>query len=120
MQEFIKDVIPSQIKNMQIEIDEFLKLYNNKECELLDIRVVAETKVWQLNFGLKIPAPELAERLDELPKDKLIVVACPRSNRSNMVRTWLAIQGFEARYLSDGLLGLMNHLKGGGVKDINL
>jgi len=120
MQDFIKDVVPSQMKNMQIEIAEFIELYNKKECELLDIRVEAETKVWQLNFGLKIPAPDLPERLNELPKDKLIVVACPRANRSNMVRTWLAMQGFEAKYLTDGLLKLMEHLKGGTAKSINI
>jgi len=95
MQEFIKNVIPSEMKNMRIEIDEFIELYNEGKCELVDVRVPMETKVWQVNFGLKIPTSELPERLDELPKDKLIVVACPKSDRSNMARMWLATQGFD-------------------------
>ena len=120
MQEFIKNVVPSEMKNMRIEIDAFIELYNEGKCELVDIRVATETKVWQVNFGLKIPTDELAARLDELPKEKLIVVACPKSDRSNMVRTWLAMQGFEVKYLSGGLLGLMDALKGGMAKKLKI
>ncbi len=120
MQEFIKNIIPSEMKNMRIDIDEFIELYNEGKCELVDIRIPMETKVWQVNFGLKIPANELADRLDELPKDKLIVVACPKSDRSNMARTWLASQGFEVKYLVGGLLGLMETLKGGMAKKIKI
>jgi len=120
MHEFVKNVVPAEMKNMRIEIDEFIELYNEGKCELVDVRVPMETKVWQVNFGLKIPAPELPERLDELPKDKLIVVACPKADRSNMVRTWLATQGYEVKYLSGGLLGLMDHLKGGLAKKIKI
>jgi len=113
MQEFIKNVIPSEMNNMRIDVDEFIELYNEGKCELVDVRVPMETKVWQVNFGLQIPANELPERLDELPKEKLLVVACPKSDRSNMARMWLATQGFKVKYLSGGLLGLMEHLKGG-------
>lgn len=119
MEQFIKNVQPSKMKDMRIGFDEFIELYNDGKCELVDIRVPMETKVWQLNFGLKIPAPELSDRLDELPKDKLIVVACPMSDRSNMARTWLATQGFEVKYLMGGLLGLMDYLKGGNAKKVN-
>ena len=120
MQEFVKNVVPSEMKNMRIEVDEFIELYNEGKCELVDVRVPIETKVWQVNFGLKIPANELPERLDELPKEKLIVVACPKADRSNMARTWLATQGFEVKYLSGGLLGLMDRLKGGMAKKIKI
>ncbi len=118
--EFIKNVTPKDMKNLRIEIEEFIKLYNEGKCELVDIRMPMETKVWQLNFGLKIPAPELPDRANELPKDKIIVVACPHSDRSNMARVWLSENGFEARYLVGGLLGLMERLKGGKAKDIEL
>ncbi len=120
MQEFIKNVVPNEMKNMRIEIDAFIELYNENKCELVDIRVPMETEVWQVNFGLKIPANELPERLNELPQGKLIVVACPKSDRSNMVRTWLAMQGFDVKYLGGGLLGLMETLKGNMAKKIRV
>ncbi len=120
MDELAREIVPSAMNNMRIEIDEFIELYNKKECEFVDIRVPMETKVWQVNFGLQIPANELPDRLGELPKDKLIVVACPKADRSNMARSWLAIQGFEVKYLSGGLLGLMDSLKGGLAKKIKI
>lgn len=120
MRPFIEDVVPSNMSNMRIELDEFIEAYNEGKCELIDIRMPMETKVWQVNFGLKIPAPELPQRLDELPKDKLLVVACPKSDRANMARMWLATQGFEVKYLMGGLLGLMERLKGGKAKTIKI
>ena len=114
------NIVPSEMKNMRIEIEEFIELYNRGEAELVDVRVPFETVVWQLNFGLKIPAPELPERQSELPKDKLIVVACPHSDRSNMARTYLASKGFNVKYLAGGLIGLMERLKGGKAKDLKI
>jgi len=120
MNTFPMNIVPSEMKNMRIEIDEFIELYNKGEAELLDIRVPFETALWQLNFGLKIPAPELPDRLSELPKDKLIVVVCPHSDRSNMARTYLASKGINAKYLVGGLIGLMERLKGGKAKDLKI
>ncbi len=120
MQELVRKIVPSEMDGMQIEIEDFIAMYNEKKCELIDVRVPFETAVWQLNFGLKIPANELPDRLDELPKDKLIVVACPRTNRSNMARIYLSTEGFEVKYLIGGLLGLMDALKGGKAKGIKL
>lgn len=108
------------MKNKRIEIDEFIGLYNEKKCELIDVRVPFETAVWQVNFGLKIPANELPENLDKLPKDKLLVVACPKADRSNMAAVYLASEGFNVKYLVGGLLDLMEHLKGGNAKELKL
>jgi len=120
VKEFVRDAIPEEIQKMQINIGEFLELYKAGTCELLDIRMPCETAVWQLSFGLKIPANALPERLKEVPKDRLIVVACPYNTRSNIARQWLALQGYETRYLTEGLLGLMDHLKGGMAREVNL
>lgn len=120
MENLAKSIVPSEMKNIRIEIEEFIELYNKGEVQLVDIRMPFEAKVWQVNFALNIPAPELPERLGELDKDKLIVVACPHSDRSNMARVYLASQGFKVKYLVGGLLGLMERLKGGKAKDIKL
>jgi rhodanese-related sulfurtransferase len=118
MKDFARKIIPSEMKNMHMNVEEFISLYNKKECILLDIRVPFETDLWQVNFALKIPANELPDRLDELPKDKLIVTACPRNNRSNMAMVYLRSEGFNVKYLEDGLLKLLEHLRGNKAKDI--
>lgn len=118
MKSFIETVVPSEMKNKRIDIDDFIALYNEKECEFIDVRVPFETAVWQVNFGLKIPANELPDNLDKLPKDKLLVLACPQADRSNMAAMYLAGEGFHVKYLVGGLLALMDHLKGGNAHKI--
>ena len=120
MTNYVRNITPKAMKNTRISADEFINAYNASTAELLDVRMPTETAVWQLNFGLKIPAPELPERLEELPQDKLLVVACPHAVRSNMAYTYLASQGFQVKFLEGGLLGLVNRLTGGGAQDIHL
>lgn len=120
MEELIRKVVPSEINDMNIDIESFIALYNEKKCELVDVRVPFETAVWKMSFGLFIPANELPERLDELPTDKLIVVACPKTTRSMMARMYLAGKGYEVKWLADGLTGLTEYLKGGKAKSIKL
>ncbi|WP_222932391.1 rhodanese-like domain-containing protein [Allochromatium humboldtianum] len=111
---------PARMGQAKISIDAFIAAHNQGEAELIDIRVAEETAVWQVNIGLRIPGPELPARLDELPKDKLLVVACPHTDRSNMARSYLVARGFNAKYLQGGLLGLVDRLKGVGAQDICL
>jgi rhodanese-related sulfurtransferase len=61
---------------------------------------------------LKIPLNELPGRLDELPKDKIIVTACPHKDRAIIAMTYLRSKGIKARYLTDGLIGLAENLRG--------
>jgi hypothetical protein len=60
METLIKKVVPSEINDMKVEIEEFIELYNNAE------------------------------------------------------------KGFEVKFLSDGLTGLTEYLKGGKAKTIKL
>jgi len=83
---------------------------------LVDIRFTEEQQAWGTGFGLKIPLNELPKRLAELPKDKVIVTACPHKDRATIAMVYLRTQGFDARYLNDGLLGLMENLRGDDAK----
>jgi len=120
MENFATQAIPSEMKTVRIGIEPFIALHNAGECVLVDVRVAYETAVWGVNFGLKIPADEIADRLDELPRDKTIVLACPNSDRSNIVRSYLTARGFDAKYLNGGLLALTSYLKGGDAKKLEL
>ena len=117
---FAKTIVPQKMPQARMSADAFIEAWNAGHAELVDIRIPSEVAVWQLNFGLKIPANELPERLNELPRDKILVVACPMTDRSNMARAYLVTQGFDACYLQGGLLGLMDRLKGGKAGDIRL
>jgi len=120
LDQFAKTIVPQKMPQARMSADAFIEAWNAGKAELVDIRIPSEVAVWQLNFGLKIPADELPERLDELARDKTLVVACPMTDRSNMARAYLVTQGFDARYLQGGLLGLMDRLKGSKAGDIRL
>lgn len=118
--ELARNIVPQKMGQARISADAFIEEHNAGKAVLVDIRLPMETAVWKLGFGLEIPANELPDRLQELPTDKTLVVACPMTDRSNMAYSYLAGKGFDVRYLQGGLLGLMDRLKGGRASDIQL
>ena len=112
--------VPAHMGDVRISIDAFVAKWNDGECEFLDIRVPYETRVWKMSFGLHIPADEIDEHLEKLPRDRLLVIACPNADRSNIVASYLRAKGFNAKYLSGGLLKLSDKLKGGSAASFNL
>ncbi len=118
IEDIIKDVTPSGMNNLMIDKDSFMELLKQDKVVLLDIRMDFELKAWVLPMAINIPAPQLINRLEELPKDKLIVVGCPTLNRSIPVAVYLKTKGFNCKFLAGGLVELMAVLKGGVAKDL--
>ncbi len=119
MDDMVRKTTIKDVASQKIDIEKFIELYNEQKAVLVDTRYPFETKAWGVKFALEIPYNELPDRLDELPKDKLIVCACPGDYRSNMAKEYLRYKGFDAKTLDGGLLGLTQRLKGGKAKDIN-
>ncbi|OOE72300.1 FAD-dependent oxidoreductase [Salinivibrio sp. ML290] len=70
---------------------------------LLDVRNAPERENGQLIEGdVHIPVDELRGRIDELPKDKEIVVYCQVGLRGNVAYRQLVNNGFKARNLIGG------------------
>ncbi|MDD5285230.1 MAG: rhodanese-like domain-containing protein [Desulfuromonadaceae bacterium] len=103
--------------DMKIDSKKLIMLLAEKKAVLVDIRFPEETKAWRMGFGLQIPINELPKRLAELPKDKIIVTACPHKDRSSIAMAYLRSKGYNARYLTDGLIGLAENLRGENAKD---
>ena len=88
--------------------------------QLVDIRFQEEQDTWQMNFGIKIPLPELPYRLGELDTTKIIVTACPHADRSNLARAYLVSAGFDparVKYATEGFAGLADYLRGDKARD---
>lgn len=103
--------------DMKIDSKRLITLLAEKKVVLVDIRFPEETKAWKMGFGLHIPLNELPKRLAELPKDKIIVTACPHKDRSSIAMAYLRTKGYKAKYLTDGLIGLAENLRGDNAKD---
>jgi len=104
--------------DMKIDSKKLITLLAEKKAVLVDIRFPEETKAWRMGFGLHIPLNELPKRLAELPKDRIIVTACPHKDRSAIAMAYLRTKGYKARYLTDGLIGLAENLRGDSARDL--
>ena len=115
--EYLKSFDYDERKAMKIKLDEMLKLYEEGKAEIIDIRFKDEYEAWHLGFGKNIPLNELPNRIDELDKSKTIVTVCPHYDRAEIARLFLKLKGFNARYLTDGLLGAVDYLRGDKARD---
>ena len=104
-------------KNMKIQLSEFLELYAKGEAQVIDIRFREEYEAWHIGFGDHIPLNELPDRLDEIDKNKTIVTMCPHYDRAEIARLFLKLKGYNARYFTDGMLKLVDYLRGDKAKD---
>jgi len=120
MDDMVRNTSLKDVSPMKVDAESFIEMYNNKKVILLDIRIPFETAVWGVKFAIEIPYNELPDRLNELPKDKMIVCACPEEYRSSMAKEYLRYKGFDAKTLNGGLLELMRRLKSGKAKDLHL
>jgi len=105
-------------KRMKIQIPELLELKKKDEVQIIDVRFKEEYEVWNISFTKNIPLNELPNRLDEIDKSKIVVTACPHYDRAIMGRIFLLENGFNVRYLTDGLLGLVDYLRGDNAKKL--
>ena len=71
---------------------------------LLDVRNPPELEVESVSGALNIPLPELRDRLDELPRDKEILVFCRSGQRAYYATRILNQKGFKARDVAGGML----------------
>jgi rhodanese-related sulfurtransferase len=101
---------------MKVSSKKLIDLLEDGKAVLVDIRFKEEQEVWGPSFALRIPLNELPNRLNELPKDKIIVTACPHKDRAIIAMTYLRSKEIKARYLTDGLIGLAENLRGDNAR----
>ncbi len=71
---------------------------------LLDVRNPSELAVESISGALNIPLPQLRSRLNELPRDREILVTCRSGQRAYYATRILLQQGFQARNVAGGML----------------
>jgi NADPH-dependent 2,4-dienoyl-CoA reductase/sulfur reductase-like enzyme/rhodanese-related sulfurtransferase len=71
---------------------------------ILDVRNPAELAVESVPGAVNIPLPELRARLDELPRDREILVLCRSGQRAYYATRILLQNGFNARNVAGGML----------------
>ena len=81
-----------------ITVDEAYEVFlNNKDYIFVDVRTESEYKSSHIEDAINLPVSEIEERLDEIPKDKSIIVYCNGSscNRSGQAASILKENGYK-------------------------
>lgn len=71
---------------------------------ILDVREPVELAVEGVEGSVNIPIGQLRSRLDELPRDREILVLCRSGQRAYTATRCLVQNGFDARVISGGML----------------
>lgn len=71
-------------------------------CFILDVRTPRECQLGKVPTSVNIPIDELRDRLDELPKNRRILVYCQVGLRAYLACRMLTQHGFDAYNLSGG------------------
>ena len=85
-----------------VSVDEAHQMYTDGTF-VLDVRTPEEWNEFHVPNTTLIPLDELTARVNELPKDQLILVVCRSGNRSQAGRDILLQAGFDATSMDGGL-----------------
>lgn len=74
-------------------------------AQLVDVRADHEWEAGHLPGAVHIPLAELPARVEEIDKDRPVILYCRGGNRSSMATTALSEAGYDAAKLSEGAVG---------------
>ncbi len=74
-------------------------------AQLFDVRADHEWEMGRIAGAAHLTLAELAERVSEIEKDRPVVLYCRGGNRSTMATEALAVEGYDAAKLSEGIVG---------------
>ena len=114
---FLSEFDYSVRNDMKIGNEALIQGIMEEKIQLIDIRFKEEFDTWHMGFAVNIPLNELPKRMSELPKNKLIVTACPHKDRAILGMVYLRTRGVKAKYLKDGLVTLAEYLRGDAAKE---
>jgi rhodanese-related sulfurtransferase len=84
------------------ELDEMMR--SGKDFLLLDVRTPQENRAQAIEGTYLLPLQELGYRIQELPRDREIVVYCHVGNRSAYACSYLSRLGYKVKNLEGGIV----------------
>lgn len=88
-------------KKGAVDIAAFSKAIDSKTTDvvILDVRTDDEVETGMIADAIAIPAEEVIDRLDEIPKDKAVYIHCSTGLRAEMAYITLKEKGYNAKFL---------------------
>lgn len=115
-EEYISSYTYDSRKEMKMDSKGLIALLKEGKAQLIDIRFPEEYAAWRVEPSRNIPLNELPKRLNEIDSTKIVVTACPHKDRAAIAMAYLRSKGIKAKYLTDGLIGLAENLRGDNAK----
>lgn len=97
------------MQNLELKPIEYAQLRHHTPHVLLDVRQPWEVAKARIENSHHIPMTELLEHIEDLPKDKKIIVYCHHGIRSLNVCVFLREQGFKDVYSLAGGIEAWSH-----------
>jgi CoA-disulfide reductase len=88
--------------DMEVVFWDDIENLNPNEDFLLDVRTNIEVKLGKFENAVHIPLDEIRSRLNEIPKDKKIIVYCQAGQRGYYAARILMQHGYKVKNLSGG------------------
>jgi rhodanese-related sulfurtransferase len=90
----IREITPTELQQL---------LAGENPPALIDVREEGEAAICSIDGSTLIPMNTLPQRLQELARDRPVVLYCHSGMRSMMAGQWLSQQGFDALSLAGGI-----------------
>ena len=85
----------------QISAQDLQQKMQQQEVFLIDVRMPNEREVCDIG-GVLMPLPEFGQHLEQIPRDKPVVLYCKLGGRSMQAAEFLIQQGYEDVWNLDG------------------
>jgi len=84
----------ADVKNINLQDLQALLKDAKEDVFILDVRTPGEYSSGRIPGAVSIPMMDVSSRVDEIPKDKKVVVVCASGGRSARVANFLDKEGF--------------------------
>ncbi|MCX9025520.1 MAG: rhodanese-like domain-containing protein [Candidatus Methanoperedens sp.] len=107
----VSTTTPEKTQYTDVSIQQAKQMIDRGDVLILDVRTQEEYDAGHINNSTLIPVQVLDKRLNELPRDKKILVYCMTGGRSAQASEILVYNGFKEIYNMKG--GIMNWTNAG-------
>lgn len=100
----------------KVTFEQMIELLKQDKAYVVDLRTKEENDILSFSFATSIPVENFTSKMNELPKDKTIILFCSTATRATMIFTYLRANGYEnTKILTESIGDLANHFKPGFV-----
>lgn len=100
----------------KISPEKAMELKKENKAVFIDVRSKEELDYVSFGFATNIPTSEIPDRINEIPKDKMVVLFCASNPRAAIVYAYLQVNGYEnVRILTNSISEIAGLFKPGYV-----